>query len=196
MAFSTDADDKAKYKAMLTNWLISFVMIFILHYVIMIMLQFMQAALDLIPYDSANKNLEAKVMDSLFVFSDDASIWQTAGTAILFTMIVIYQAKFFFKYAKRFLKIGFLILIAPLITLTYSIDKASDNAAKAYKAWIKEITGAIFMQPVHALMYAIFTFSMSNIAINVPIVSLAFFAFLDKGEQIFNFLYDLNTKEK
>ena len=57
---------------------------------------------------------------------------------------------------KRFLMVGFLIVISPLITITYSIDKAGDGKAQAFSTWLKEFMVNILIQPLHALIYLVF----------------------------------------
>ena len=50
--------------------------------------------------------------------------WQDATAyAILYLVIVCYTVIFTFMYFKRFLYIAFLTMIAPLVSLTYPIDK-------------------------------------------------------------------------
>ena len=38
MAISTVASDQAKYKKMITDWLVSFALVFLLHYIIILVL--------------------------------------------------------------------------------------------------------------------------------------------------------------
>lgn len=52
--------------------------------------------------------------------------------------------------------VGFLIIIAPLITITYSIDKIGDGKAQALNAWLKEISYNILIQPFHCVIYLAF----------------------------------------
>ena len=48
----------------------------------------------------------------------------TTAYAIMYLVIVGYTGVFTFMYFKRFLYIAFLTMIAPLVALTYPIDKA------------------------------------------------------------------------
>ena len=40
---------------------------------------------------------------------------------------------------KRSIKMAFLTLMAPLVTLTYAIDKMGDGKAQAFNSWLKEL---------------------------------------------------------
>ena len=41
-------------------------------------------------------------------------------------------------YIKRMITVAFLILISPIITITYSIDKAGNGKAEAFSTWLRE----------------------------------------------------------
>jgi len=74
---------------------------------------------------------------------------------IVYGVLIYYQIKFFIIYLKRFLAVGFLIVISPLITITYSIDKARDNQAQAYKTWMKEFLVNVFILFVPLLFFLV-----------------------------------------
>ena len=44
----------------------------------------------------------------------------------------------FITYVKRMITIAFLIMIAPIITITYSIDRMGDGKSQALNKWFKE----------------------------------------------------------
>ena len=94
-------------------------------------------------------------------------------------------------YAKRFLSVEFLIIISPLITMTYAIDKADDNIAQAYDAWFKEISINIIIQPVHAIMYIIFLYTAGTIAQRAPILACLFLVALSRAEKIIKNVFNM-----
>jgi len=49
-----------------------------------------------------------------------------------------------------------LIIIAPLITITYAIDKIGDGKSQALDAWVKEFLGNVLIQPFHCIIYLVF----------------------------------------
>lgn len=77
-------------------------------------------------------------------------------------------------YFKRFLSVGFLIIISPLITITYSIDKAGDGKAQAFGTWLREMVFNIFIQIIHAVIYIVFIFSAAEIAKQIPLLGILF----------------------
>lgn len=95
-------------------------------------------------------------------------------------------------YVKRFFVIGFLTAISPLITITYSIDKAKDNQAQAYKTWFKEIMVAIFIQPIHLLFFLIFMRSTQEIIFRAPIFAIVLIGALSRAETMVKKLFKVN----
>ena len=94
-----------------------------------------------------------------------------------------------FMYLKGFFTVGFLIAVSPLITITYSIDKAGDNKAQAYKTWFKEIIVAIFIQPIHLMFFLIFMASTQEIILRVPILAIFLIGTLSRAELIIRKLF-------
>ncbi|MDR0979277.1 MAG: hypothetical protein LBL91_05085, partial [Lachnospiraceae bacterium] len=122
MAIASVATDKAKYKNMIVSWLQSFILIFILHYIIYIAMYLEQQIINILV--TGYKNIEWTLFTNavLGIFTEMGT-WNTVVKGLTFWILVICQAKFFYLYVKRLLSIAFLIIIAPLITITYAIDK-------------------------------------------------------------------------
>lgn len=189
MAISTVAEEQARYKTMLFDWVGSLIILFALPYILTFIFAIADALLKLLPQVTGKDNFEALLTTKLYdqIIGDKADGVITIITStITLVLLTYYQVKFFFKYFIRFIKIGFLIVISPIITITYSIDKKS-----AYKIWLKELLGAIFMQLVNAIMYIVFIFSAAEIATKAPLITVAFFMALSKGEKIFYALFKL-----
>lgn len=186
MAISTLADDKAKYKKMLIGWLQGFILIFVMHYIILFSTVVAQALLNLIKLVPVSESAEIKIFNTavtrmvLYLFAG----WDSVPTSIVYWVLVFYQVKFFFLYAKRMLSVAFLIIISPLITVTYPIDKLGDGEAQAFKNWFQEFEVNMFIQPLHALLYAIFFMSASEIVIRAPLFAAIFFMGLSRGEKV------------
>lgn len=189
MAISTVAEEQARYKTMLFDWVGSLIILFALPYILTFIFAIADALLKLLPQVTGKDNFEALLTTKLYdqIIGDKADGVITIITStITLVLLTYYQVKFFFKYFIRFIKIGFLIVISPIITITYSIDKKS-----AYNIWLKELLGAIFMQLVNAIMYIVFVFSAAEIATKAPLITVAFFMALSKGEKIFYALFKL-----
>ena len=193
VALSTVAEDQAKYKSMLYEWLGSCVLLFLLPFLLTFLFQIESALLSLVPQPGDQKNFEnmftMQLYETVFGDNNEESIIKILTSTVTLVILVIFQVKYFVKYLIRFIKIGFLIVISPLITITYTIDKRS-----AYQMWLKELLGAVFMQIVNALIYTIFIFSTANIMTKAPLLIVAFFMALTKGEKIFYALFKIKEQ--
>lgn len=196
MAMATNPENKSNYRKMLKNWLVGFALLFLLHYGIVIILKLMNWIVSLIPESLSGKNFEAEIIEkSINIFDQTESAWTVLIYALTYVIIVGYEIYFFIKYFKRLLTMGFLVMIAPLITVTYAIDKAGDGRAQAFEAWRKMFISNAFMQPVHAFVYVIFMYSASEIATKAPMIAIVFFMGILKAEDIFNKLFKLEKTD-
>lgn len=192
MAMASTSEDKANYKKMFKNWIVGFALLFLLHYIIVILLKLNNWLISLIPDSLLSKNYETSIVKNMIdVWDTKESIWSVLLYFITYVIMVGYEVYFFWKYFKRLLTMGFLVIISPLITVTYAIDKADDGKAQAYTAWMSLFISNTFMQAVHALMYAIFVFSASSIAEKAPMIAIIFFIGILKGEEMFKKLFNL-----
>lgn len=161
MAISTVAEKKAVYKNWLMNWFVSLILLFMLHFIIrgtiylngQLVKIFEKAEVSEMSYSISNfvtvtGKLIIKTMNPL----------ATVGWAALcvYICLVILTIMFLIMYIKRMLTISFLIIIAPLITITYSIDKLGDNKSQALDTWLKEFIYGILIQPFHCIIYLVF----------------------------------------
>ena len=87
---------------------------------------------------------------------------QSWAALIVYFMIIGMTMAFLFMYVKRMLTVGFLIIISPLITITYSIDKVKDGRAQALDTWLKEFMFTVLIQPFHCIIYLAFISTTIN----------------------------------
>lgn len=160
MALSTMAQDKVVYKKMLVDWATSLALLYLLHYFIIFVIDLNSAFIEILKgvggaedtLGNITKFITAILLNSVSMASGFTGIVST----IVYVMIVFQTLKFLFIYLKRMITIGFLIIISPLITITYSIDKIGDQRAQALNTWMKEFCYNILIQPFHCIMYLAF----------------------------------------
>ena len=176
MATSSVADDKVKYKRMFMGWLESFIILVLLPYIMAFIAQFGESITNIF------YNIETQILNGQESFEDAIGkqfisvLIEKGGLvltlySIMYLILFLTQLKFFWMYAKRVLMVAFLIMISPLITITYSIDKMGDGKAQAFSAWFKEYTVNVLIQPLHALIYMVFVLTAGKIAETAPIVA-------------------------
>lgn len=156
MALSTIADDKAKYKKMLVDWVVGLLLIFILQYIIIFTIYCNDAIVNALQ-DAFGKNDMSKLVSESVVKIGVQGIINPGiisfASVLVYIFIVFQTIIFLLAYLKRMVKIGFLIMISPLITITYSIDKMGDGKAQALGNWLKEFVYTILIQPFHCIIY-------------------------------------------
>ena len=222
MAISTVALEQAKYKKMLISWVESIILIYSTLYfdnnnvLIFFMLYIMSFTIrfgELLT--SAFYNLEQQVIS--LVSDPEETSSNTKATfeetirsqtlnytfslsglkltfwSIVYWLLLLMEFKFFWTYIKRFLMVGFLIAISPLITITYSIDKAGDGRAQAFSIWMKEFITNVLIQPLHALIYIIFVLTANNIAEEAPIIAVAFFLAMGTVEKMVKVIFNVSA---
>lgn len=169
MALSTIAEEKAKYQKMLFDWVCSFILIFLLQYIIIFTIEANNAIIKFIRNSLVVRteiggfDFVAGTYTTMDGIIGKMALQSTTGiglgsfTAIIALFMIFFQTlSFFFAYMNRVLKVAFLIIISPLISLTYSIDKIGDGKAQALNSWLKEFVYTILIQPFHAILYMAF----------------------------------------
>lgn len=61
----------------------------------------------------------------LYINSKDAGV--AFGFLILYIILIVFTVMFMFRYVKRVIYVAFLTLIAPMVALTYPLDKIKDR---------------------------------------------------------------------
>lgn len=197
MALSTIASEQAKYKKMLISWFESMLVLFLLHYIMFIIISIGETIMNIIyqirynMVSSGAQGFEEIILDKIYRAFSSAAGMQYVLYSIFFWFLTAMQVKFFLTYIKRAFTICFLTVIAPLITVTYPIDKIGDGKAQAFETWFKEYLINIFIQPIHAIVYLIFVFTAGAIAERAIFVAMIFLMALGKVENIVRNIFGL-----
>lgn len=156
MALSTIADDKAKYKKMLADWIVSLVLIFVLQYIIIFTIYCNDAIVRALETAFADNKMSSLASESIVKIGLQGIVGSgliSFASVLVYVFIVMQTIMFLLAYMKRMIKVGFLIMISPLISITYSIDKMGDGKAQALGNWLKEFVYTILIQPFHCIIY-------------------------------------------
>ena len=193
MLISSVASDKAKYKQMLMDWIVALCILFFLHYI----MSFILTITDMITEGiSSSSNIVVQINgDSVTEFKTNLTgltrlqvQYQDLGIRMIYLIfylaLVIYTVMFTWTYIKRAITMAFLTLMAPLVAITYPIDKISDGKAQAFNIWLKEYIFNALLQTFHLIIYTIFLGSASQIAANNPVFAILFLAFIIPSEKL------------
>lgn len=195
------SSEKAKYKQMLMDWLVALCLLFTLHFIMsFIMVIVDNVTLMVGSTDSAinititeNGTPKAKFKTSLIglvrLQTKAVDTWEQIGYMAVYLTLVGFTAMFTFVYLKRLLYMAFLTLMAPLVSLTYPIDKISDGQAQAFNMWLKEYIFNALLQPFHLLLYTILvTSAIQLVSVNV-VYAVAAIWFLLPAEKLLRSMF-------
>ena len=199
---SSSAQDKAKYKNMLKDWLVAICILFVLHYVMSFLLSVSNRLNGIIINNVVGKTTEGNNTDTLMTEVrkqigenlDNASIGNTAGYTIMYLALVILTGMFTVQYLKRVVYMAFLTMIAPMIALTYPLDKIKDSKAQAFDFWLKEYIFNCILQTVHLLMYSILIASAFDFAKANILYAIVAMGFMVPAEKIIKEMFGLKSR--
>lgn len=208
---STAATDKAKYKEMIQDWIVALCMVFFIHFIMSAVLMVTDKCTELFGTDidegytvivEGEKREDGKPMAfktnlmGLVRFSAQNHRAGTAATySIIYWALVIYTCMFTVLYFKRFLYMAFFTMIAPMVALTYPIDRAGDGKSQAFNMWFKEYTMNAIIQPVHLILYTVFVGSAYDLVAKNPLYALVAIGFLIPAEKFVKKMFGLDKAE-
>lgn len=106
------------------------------------------------------------------------------GFGLIYVVLTIYTVVFIWVYVRRLIYMIFLTLIAPLVALTYPIDKVKDGQAQAFNFWFREYTYNLLLQPLHLLLYMILIGSAMKFAANNSLYVIIALGFMVPAEKL------------
>lgn len=210
IVISSSAGDKAKYKQFFVDWVVALCLIFFLHYIMAFTMTMSETVTDVLSGDRTNQgrikevNIRLTETDGTTTFKDSgtdvcfsSNFTSVArmkadyqggtlkiGYSILYIALTVYTVYFAFVYLKRLLMLAFFTMIAPLVALTYPLDKIRDGKAQAFNYWFKEYMFYALLQPMHMLLYTVFVSSALSVAANNLLYAIVALAFIVPAEKI------------
>ena len=79
---------------------------------------------------------------------------------------------------------AFLTIIAPLVALTYPIDKLNDGQSQAFNMWLKEYLYNLLLQPFHLLLYTMLVGTALELATSNMVYAIVAIGFLIPAEKL------------
>ena len=209
---NSTADQRAGYKRLFVDWVIGIAILLLFPYVMKYMIELNVAFVKMI---DANKGFESKEnavianIDTSNDFSktsiDDEIKWENGTDYMSNIGYAAYQSEKFalslaflimtwqlitliFHYYKRLFMVAFLIIIFPLVALSYAVDKIADGKSQAFNTWFKEYFLNVFIQSFHAIIYVfvcttVYATSSTTAGYDYVLIIVGV-TFLFKGEEI------------
>ncbi len=203
---ATTAQDKAKYKEAIKDWAVALCLVFMIHFIMSATMIFVDKVTQLFG-SSAEQGVVINVTgDDSVTFktnfmgymrfrSQSSETGDVVAYTIIYLVLIIQTVMFTIQYLKRLLYMAFFTMIAPLVALTYPIDKMGDGQAQAFNMWFKEYTLNAILQPVHLLLYTMLITSAMSLAVNNPIYAIVAIGFLVPAEKFIKKMFKLDRAE-
>lgn len=118
---------------------------------------------------------------------------------VLLTQLIVLLV----KYYKRYFIIALLIVIFPLVAMYYIIEIAKGKNGQVFSEWAREIMVNIFIQSVHAIIYAIIaSVAISRVQLDIKsgsdamnwLLIIVAVNFITEGEKIIRKLIGVESK--
>ncbi len=201
------AQDKAKYKERLKDWFVGLCLLFVMHYIMagtMMITEVITNSLDPVNNDNYiyvkvtgydpgwfNGGLvdepdlcfKTNFMGYIRFMVQSSNAIDACAYLIMYIALVIYTVMFTITYLKRVLYMAFFTMIAPLVAMTYPLDKLSDGKAQGFNMWMREYMMNAIIQPVHLILYMVIMGSVMDLAIKNPIYGIVAIGFLLPAEK-------------
>ena len=181
---SSTGQEKAKYKKMIMDWLAAVCILFVLQYIMAFTMTITEQIVNIFKTNVIGVNGEDLLMTSVRQKIGNANSFNSIfGYLIMYLVLVIYTAVFTIHYLKRLVYLAFLTMIAPLIALTYPLDKIKDGQAQAFSMWLREYVFNALIPVVHIILYSIFVGSAMDFAQQNPLYAIVCIGFLIPAEK-------------
>ena len=193
---SSASEDKAKYKKMLSGWVTAVCIVFVLHYIMIFILNISTQITNIFETNVINPDGQDVIMTKLKEkLNKSNDFLDIAGETIMWLVLVIYTGVFSVQYLKRVIYMAFLTMVAPLIALTYPLDKLKDGKAQAFSMWLKEYIFNALLQPVHLFLYYMLVGgALQNLAEGNTLYAIVAIGFLIPAEKFFRKMFGMESQ--
>ncbi|MBP3284026.1 MAG: hypothetical protein J6M02_00820 [Clostridia bacterium] len=201
---------KAHYKALFQYWLTGLLMLFSFHWVMAFIIWLSDILTEIFASIASSASLPASTstLNSYLAIE----LPTTSGTVavlifgqilqiLIFLAVLVAALLIGFIYLKRLLFVALLIIVFPLVVLSYVFDKIGDRKSQTFNLWLKEFATNVFVQPIHALLLAFIILlihpgtglNFFQIPIIGPILAVAMLYLLPSGEKFLKQLFQISS---
>lgn len=204
LAISTVASDKAKYKGMLVAWLTSFIVVFCIHYFMMIVIEINEDVVDIFAEvsqkaieNSDNGTGSMSIYDTMRTRAYSLKLSEGFPATIFYIVLIYFLIRFLFIYIKRYFTIMILALMGPIMSLKNCFDKISTGKSKSMSKWMYDFALNVFLQTIHAILYCMFMvigFDLATNSVAGFVMALIVLNFIFKAEKIFMNIFNFEER--
>lgn len=214
---SAIATDKAKYKQMFVDWVIALCLVFFLHYIMVFSMTMVKEIQKLFVPLNGTKTINTIMINVTDINGSTVTLGSTAVQfpsnlvgydrmlaenpnaipkltyTVMYLALTFYTCYFFFIYIKRVIILTFLTIIAPLVALTYPIDKVKDSKAQAFEYWLREYIVNAITPIIHLVLYTVLVTSAIDLVVESPLYAICILAFIVPAEKIVKEMFGIKS---
>lgn len=201
MAFASLAEERALYKKMIMDWVTCFILLFFIHYFMMLVLYINETLVNMFKDFAMRMNPEPErgLYETARSRAYDVKFTIGFSGMFMYMALVYLTVKYIFMYAKRFIIMVILTIMAPIIVLFYAIQKILFGKSKVFTKWMEEYATNVLLQSVHAMVYGLFVtlaLKVSNTSLAGFLLSFVFLNFLTKADSTFRKIFKFSSGSK
>ena len=193
LAISSVAKDKAKYKSMLVNWLVGFIIIVGIHYIMITIIWLNQQLVDI--FVNLTPDNELSLYETVRTKAYELKFSSGFIGAIMYMYLVYLMLRYLYVYIRRMFTIVILIVMAPVMGVAYAVNKIKNGKNISFKNWFTDFAAFTFIQSVHALIYTTFlniVLELSTESLPGIIISFIVLNFMLKADKIIVDMFGLS----
>lgn len=195
LAISSVASERANYKRMLIGWIKSIIIVLMIHYVMYIVIHFNETFINIIVNRNDN---EVSIYNTIKTRALEGPLKVAVPATILYFILLFMWIRFIIAYFKRSFAVAFLVILAPLVGIRYSIESASGKGSQIVTEWTQRFITSVFIQSIHALIYVVFVETALDTALedlNGFFIALFFLNFILAADKIFISIFKFQFRE-
>lgn len=153
MATVSLSEEKARMKMFFADWLFSAALVLFMSFIVIGIININNAIIE-----SISGITEVDVSSAVTAVRN-ASMSQSMilgfGATITYVLLTIQTLIFLIKYIFRLFKVILLVIISPIVPITYPISKMNGDKAGALNVWLYEFVDSVFTQLIHCIVYTV-----------------------------------------
>lgn len=204
LAIATTGEKKAEYKKMLFAWVTSFIVVFVIHYFMIIVIDVNSMLVDTFKQVNVANQEGAggqgkSLYDTIRTRAYSLKLSEGMPATVLYMILIYFLIKFLYVYIKRYFIVNILALMGPFMAIKYgfeSINKGGNNTG-AIIAWMSDFALNVFLQSIHACIYAIFmnlAYEQAFKSVSGFVLALIILNYMFKAEELFRKIMKFNGR--
>ena len=194
LSINTVASEKATYKKMLTDWLVGFILLFVMHYFMIIVIKINESLIDIIVkiggYTEDGFSLYHTVRTRAYSMKFSVGV----PAAVMYMLLVYYTIKYLIIYIRRYINVIILTITAPIVCLMNTFQKIKSGKGMSLNKWFEEYLVNVLVQMVHVLVYVLcmqIALKMAEENFLYVVVSIVALKFMSEADKLFRKIFKL-----